>query len=103
MTMFDVFTEFQELVPIKTCQKFRKDEAFTIVTNISNEYFYLNETASSIFLMCNGENSINSIYKSIFSEYEVSEGILKKDVVRIIRDLQWKRLIKLKKVKENRI
>ena len=35
---------FSELVPIKKCQKFRRDSEFTIVTNMSNKFLYLNNT-----------------------------------------------------------
>lgn len=95
--MFDVYDKLKELIPIKKCQKFRKDKEFTIVTNLSNEFFYLNETASFIFLLCDGLNSIEVIQKSIQKEYEAESQIIKTDIVRVIRDLQWKGIIGLKK------
>ncbi len=94
--MFDVFEEMSKLIPFQSCQKFRKDKEFLIVTNMNNYMTYLNETAGDIFLLCNNQNTIQDILEALLAEYQVNEDILKKDIVNTIRDLQWNHLIELR-------
>lgn len=90
-----MFDKIKSLIPRKSCQKFRCDSVFTIVSNNSNKTVYLNSTASDIFLLCDGKKSIEDICNQMLSEYDVDTETLQKDIVKIVRDLQWNRLIKL--------
>lgn len=94
--MFSAFDELGFLIPERCCQKFRIETEFVIATNLSNQILYLNNTAGSILLLCNGINTIKDIYSKILLEYNVDSVILKNDIVRIIRDFQWNDLIELK-------
>ena len=92
-----IFEEMSKLVPLKSVQKFRKDKDFLIVTTFNNEYHFLNEVATDIFLNCNGIFTIMDIYNIIKQTYEVDDNLLKKDLINIIRDFQWNHLIELAK------
>lgn len=92
-----IYEKMKSLIPCKSCQKYRCDNEFTIVNNFQNKMVYLNSTASTIFLLCNGKNSIDDICRYMLSEYDVSSDVIQKDIVKIIRDLQWDRIIKLLK------
>jgi hypothetical protein len=56
----------------------------------------LNETATFIWKLCDGERTINQIIREIMKEYNVSEERAKKDV------LEWtERLLKEKTIELN--
>lgn len=88
---------FSELVPIKKCQKFRRDSEFTIVTNMSNKFLYLNNTAADFFELCNGKNTVDDILCYLLKKYDVDSTILKNDIITIIRDFQWNHILGLSK------
>ena len=90
-----IFNEMQSLIPRRSCQKFRVDSDFVIVTNYTNKMIYLNGTASEIFLLCDGKRSINDICNKMLSEYDVEPKTMRHDLIKIIRDFQWTRIIKL--------
>ena len=94
--MFDIFQEVGQLIPFHSCQKYRNDNEFLIVTNIVNEISYLNNAARDIFLLCDNNNTVEDIFKIIKSEYKVDEDVLKHDIVNFIRDLQWHKVIKMR-------
>ena len=79
--MFDVFQELSTLIPFHSCEKFRKDSEFLIVTNSDNQMLYLNEVAGEIFMLCNNQNTIEDIFKTLLLEYDVEYQVLKKDIV----------------------
>ena len=68
--------------------------------NYLNKMVYLNATASDVFLLCNGRNSIEEICKKMLCDYDVSYDIIKNDIVKIIRDLQWNNIIRLSRTKK---
>ena len=90
-----VFEKMKTLIPHKSCQKFRCDSEFTIVKNFANKTVYLNSTASDIFMLCDGKKSIDDICNQMLSEYDITREIIQRDIVKVIRDLQWNRVIKL--------
>lgn len=51
-------------------------------------------------MLCDGKRTINDICNHMLSEYQVSPEIIQNDIVKIIRDLQWNKLIKLSKEKQ---
>ena len=46
--------------------------------------------------MLDGATSIDGISSKILSEYDAQPDEVQADVVKFIRDMQWKRLIRLK-------
>lgn len=95
-----MFEKMKSLIPYKSCQKFRHDSEFVIISNYANKITYLNSTAGDIFMLCDGKSTINDICNHMLSEYQVSPEIIQNDIVKIIRDLQWNKLIKLSKEKQ---
>ena len=95
-----IYDMIKSLIPYKSCQKYRCDSEFTLVNNYLNKMVYLNATASDVFLLCNGRNSIEEICKKMLCDYDVSYDIIKNDIVKIIRDLQWNNIIRLSRTKK---
>ena len=93
--MNPLYSKFEYLFPYRCCQKYRIDSEFTIVTNYSNKMLYLNETAGNIFLLCNGKRTVQEICSQLMSEYEISQDVIQDDLIKIIRDLQLNKVIKL--------
>lgn len=67
-----IYDMIKSLIPYKSCQKYRCDSEFTLVDNYLNKMVYLNATASDVFLLCNGRNSIEEICKKMLCDYDVS-------------------------------
>lgn len=81
--------------PYSIAQKNRTDGCFNIVSSANLEICFLNETASDIYQLCDKQHSINEIFDSLLSLYDVSENELMEDLINTIRYMQWKRIIKL--------
>jgi hypothetical protein len=58
---------------------------------------YLNETALLIFQLIDGKKSVADIAQCLMKELNVNLEILKRDLVEILRNLQWRKIIILKK------
>ena len=56
-----MYQYFSQLIPIKSCQKCRRDNDFIVVSNMSNKIMYLNNTAADFYDLCNGHNTVNEI------------------------------------------
>ena len=97
--MIILFDEICKLIPNKCCRKYRVNGEFVIVTNCENNMLFLNSTASDVYLLCNGQSSIYEIYTSLASEYDVDPDHLKADLIKIIRDFQWNKIIELSRKK----
>ena len=98
MNMFD---KMNQLIPIKTCLKFRENGDFLIVMNAESKIYYLNDTARFVYENIDGNTSIENIFNMIKKEFEVTSDMeeeVKNDVVSIIRDFQWQKIIELKKI-----
>ncbi len=57
--------------------------------------YYLNPMAKTIFEAMDGIKTVDDVKNLILSQFEVSERELELDLVDIVRDFQWKRLVKL--------
>lgn len=101
LTMNYVFECMATLIPERKIVKQRKNDDFLIVVGDSMELFYLNELAEDFLSRCNGTNSIQSIFEIWSHDYDVDEDILKTDIVELVRDLQWKKLIMMKEIINN--
>lgn len=61
------------------------------------EIFYLNDTAREIFLLIDGKRSVDKIVEDLMLVYDVERSILQDDIVDVIRELQWKNLLSLRR------
>lgn len=84
-------------IPIQSCLKKRENGDFLILSSPDNlNVIYLNETAKDFYLFADGILSLDSIIGKLSCVYKVEIGILKKDILHLLRDLQWKGVLKLK-------
>ena len=88
-----IYTLLKDKYPKYIGIKKRENEDILIVESIDLEIFYLNETAKYIINLSNWKNTLEEIKNYLLN---VNEDDLKKDLVNSVRDLQWKKIIKLK-------
>lgn len=67
-----------------------------IVSNRNGDIYYLNGIACEMWNMLDGNITVEGLCAKILGEYEVDREILEGDIVSFIRDMQWKRLIRLR-------
>jgi hypothetical protein len=91
-----IYEKLKSLKPYSIALKCRTEGSFLITMSEDLEVYYLNEVASDYFQRCNGILTISDIIEHLKSEYDVHQDILKHDIVILTRDLQWKKLIRLK-------
>ena len=83
-------------VPIKSALKVRSNGDMLIAVNFNAELYYLNGMAQDIWSFIDNEISINGLKDKILSEYDAEPEVIENDLAEFIRDLQWKKLIRLK-------
>ncbi|MBQ1734882.1 MAG: PqqD family protein [Lachnospiraceae bacterium] len=81
--------------PVSVSLKTRKNESLTVVAASSMEICFLNETAGFILNLCDESHTLESICDELLEQYDVSRDELTDDLVKVIRYMQWKRIIKL--------
>ena len=59
------------------------------------EISYLNKVGSRILQLSDGNNTIEDICNKLLQIYAVEKNELQADIVDLIRELQWKRLVRL--------
>lgn len=94
--MNTVYNFLKSYIPVRNALKTREDGDFLIASNHSSEIYYLNGMAREMWQTLDGSTSIEGLCSKILSEYEVDHCTLEKDIIEFIRDLQWKRLIRIK-------
>lgn len=92
-----VYEEIKGLSPVPIAVKSRKDGAYLILYNDKLDFLFLNEIASEIFGMFDGKRTIAEIVEQIFQIYEVDKENLIIDICHLVRDLQWKGVIRFRK------
>lgn len=90
-----VYDMVKSFYPIRQCMKLRQDGEFWIVANYNQDIFYLNETAAEFYEACTGENRIMDCFNLMKQQYDISEDELKRDVMELVRNLQWQDIIRL--------
>ena len=86
----------KDYIPIHSAIKTREDGDFLVALSRSNDIYYLNGTAREMWNLLDGNTSIESLCAKIMCEYDVDRKSLEGDIVNFIRDLQWKKLIRIK-------
>ena len=93
-----VYMLIKEYIPVKDVLKEKENGEFLIVANKNSDVYYLNNMAKEMYSLIDSKISIEKIYEQVKKEYDVEELELKYDIVNFVRDLQWKKLIRLKEV-----
>ena len=81
--------------PVDISLKKRMEGDVAVIYGKSLEICYLNKVGSQIVQYSDGKKTLSEISVKLLDIYEVDEKILQNDIVELIRDMQWKRLIKL--------
>ncbi len=81
--------------PVNISVKQRREGNVIVVCGRTLEICYLNKIGGQILEWSDGFNTLNDVEKQLLKIYDVDEQELRRDIVDLIRDLQWKRLIKL--------
>ena len=91
------FSHLADYVPFRKELKLRIDGNFGIVSNKQDyQVDYLNETALMIFQQIDGKKKVAEIAEGFMEVVDVSRDIFEQDLVEILRDFQWKKLIAFK-------
>ena len=88
---------WRNLVPCKNALKEKENGEFLIVSSARLEIFYLNDSAREVFSLMDGCSSINQIIDRLMTIYDVDRAVLQNDIIDVIRDLQWKNLVSLRR------
>ncbi|MBQ9595605.1 MAG: PqqD family protein [Synergistaceae bacterium] len=94
--MNTAYNFLKDYVPLHNAVKTREDGDFLVALNRNNEIYYLNGTAREMWEILDGTVSIEGLCSKILSEYDIDRKSLEYDIVSFIRDLQWKKLIRIK-------
>lgn len=94
--MNTAYNLLKDFIPVHNALKTREDGNFLIASNRNSEIYYFNGMAKDIWNKLDGMTSVEVLCMKILSEYRVERGILERDIVNLIRDLQWKKLILMK-------
>ena len=98
MRMNEAYELMKCYVPVKYALKVRAEGDMLIAANRNTDIYYLNGMACEIWGMIDGMINIEGLSSKILSEYDAKPEEVKNDIVNFIRDLQWKKLIRLKEV-----
>lgn len=86
-----------QLIPQCTYLKRRKDSAYTILISERNlEQVFLDNSSDYFLSQIDGTRTIEDIVNILEKEFDADRETIRNDFISFIRDLQWKRLIKLK-------
>ncbi len=83
----------KEKKPCATYLKRREEGRVTVVCGKTLEICYLNRSAGFLLSLCDGKRTLGDIEREMLSAFSVDPAMLQKDLVDIVRDLQWKRLL----------
>ena len=88
---------WRNLVPCKNALKEKENGEFLIVSSACLEIFYLNDSAREVILLMDGHSSVERIIDRMMGIYDVERAVLENDIIDVIRELQWKNLILLRR------
>jgi hypothetical protein len=91
------FSHLANHIPVRKELKFRVEGNVGIVCNTRDfRINYLNGTALAIFQLVDGKRNVGEIAQSFLESVDVDRGIFERDLIEILRNLQWQKLIALK-------
>lgn len=90
-----IYDDLKKLYPYPVYRKKRKEQALDVVMNDKLEISYLNDTSVRFLDLCSGKKTISEIYGLMLEEYDVDPETLRNDIINLLRDLQWKKIIRL--------
>ena len=94
-----IYEFVSSLIPVKTILKERSDGDFQVLSNRTFEVHYLNCVAKDFFGLVDGKRTVQEIVASLLQEYNVVKDVLEQDILCLVRELQWKKILSLKEAK----
>ena len=91
-----VYNWIKDKIPTLSIVKQRDNGDILIVCNNDLEILYFNQTSKDIISMINGTRTIDEIKRIMLSRYDVGEELLELDLIDVIRDMQWKKIVYLR-------
>lgn len=91
--MHSIFSCIADETPHDITLKSRREGETIVVLTHDGDIEFLNETAAYFFEQVDGKKKISDIYTQMLQIYNVEASCLQNDIVNLIRDLQWKRIL----------
>ena len=91
-----VYNWIKDKIPTLSIVKQRDNGDILIVCNNDLEILYFNQTSKDIISMIDGTRTIDEIKRIMLSRYDVGEELLELDLIDVIRDMQWKKIVYLR-------
>ena len=90
-----IYSFIENMMPFQNHLKIRSDGNFLILSSHSLSLYYLQSVSKDFYLKIDGKKSIDSILHELLNEYDVESDVIKKDIIMLVRDFQWKDIIRL--------
>lgn len=90
-----IYELIKNRIPVVIAVKQKENGDFLMIESRNLEIFHLNETAKDFILLCDGKKNISDIEEVFVTLYEIDKDVLRKDIVDLVRDLQWKKIISM--------
>ena len=90
-----IFEWIKDKVPVAAYVKKRMNDDILIICAETLSMYYLNATAAFFINSADGNATVNEIKSKFLQKYDVDEEELEKDIIDMIRDLQWKQILYL--------
>ena len=90
-----IFAWLKNKIPHCTFVKSKLNDDVLIVCTNDLVMYYLNSTAAFFIELADGKLTVDEIKNKFLERYDVEEKELEKDLVDMIRDLQWKKILTL--------
>lgn len=97
--MSDLFEILKNEVPRRIDLKARREGDIAVVMNGDGVLEFLNRSASDLFGLVDGVRTVGELLELLMVEYDVDEEVLKNDLIDVIREMQWRRIIRLDRVR----
>ena len=88
-----VFDWMKSKVPRASFLKSRMNDEVMIVCADSLIIYYLNATAAFLLNNVDGVSTVDEIKQKFLAKYAVDERELENDLIEVVRDLQWKKIL----------
>lgn len=97
--MSDLFEILKDEVPCRIDLKSRAEGDIAVVMNGDGVLEFLNRSASDLFWLVDGVKTVGELFELLVTEYDVDEEVLKNDLIDVIREMQWRRIIRLERAR----
>ena len=79
--------------PKNIALKWQQNDNVLGVMSCDKKLFFLNEVAKDFLQLCDGKRTLIEIIENLSENYDVEKNILTDDLIDLIQDLQYKRIL----------